>query len=102
MNDSRQTFNDKKSSKLAVTSLVLGFLGCVIFGPITAIPAIIFGHKSLKRINSSPSEYSDAENRLSKAGIFLGYIGILISLSMILYFAQFYFDPNFFGKIKLF
>jgi len=45
---------------------------------------------------------SDADRRLSKAGIFLGYIGILITLSIILYFVQMHIAPHFFENIKIF
>jgi len=102
MNDSHLTFDDKTISNLAYKSIVLGFLGCIAFGPITGIPAIIIGHKSLKRIKSNSSEHSDTERRLSKAGIILGYIAILMTLSIVIYFVQFFLDPHFFGNIKFF
>ena len=60
-------FLDQPIFKLAYRSVILGFSGCVVFGSITAVPAIFLGHKSLGRIKSGPSELSDIERRLSKS-----------------------------------
>ena len=102
MNKNSIEFSDQPISKLAYSSVILGFLGCVVFGPITAVPAIFFGYKSLRRIKSESLDSSYVERRLSKAGIFLGYLGLLITISIILVFVQLYLDPHFFDEIKLF
>ena len=102
MNEYDSQFNDQPISKLAYSSVILGFLGCVILGPITAIPAIFIGYKSLNRIKSGGSKSSIVERRLSKAGIFLGYLGLLITISIILIFFQLYLDPYFFDNVELF
>jgi hypothetical protein len=102
MNETDSKFSDQPISKLAYSSVILGFLGCVVFGPITAIPAIFIGYRSLNQIKSGSSEFSGVEKRLLKAGIFLGYLGLLITISIILALFQLYLDPHFFDNVKLF
>src|SRR6478735_9269495 len=64
-----------KTSGLAITSLVLGILAFVTAG-LTAIPAIICGHRALRKIKRSAGAQSGGG--LAIAGLATGYIGILI------------------------
>ena len=66
---------------LAVTSLVLGILSLVCFGPFAGIPAIICGHVSRKRSRLSPAQYGGSG--LATAGLVLGYVGSALSVVMI-------------------
>ena len=61
---------------LAITSLVLGILSLILFGPLAGIPAIILGIIALKRIRQRPAEVGG--NGLAIAGIATGGVGTLV------------------------
>lgn len=82
---------------LAVASLILGFLSCVMFGVLSGVPAVICGHISLSKIKTDPISY--AGKRLAIAGITLGYIGILLTIGLILALFMIYSDPEHFWSI---
>ncbi len=63
---------------LAIVSLILGFLSCVMLGIFSAIPAVVFGHIALSRFKRHPSRYKG--KRLAIAGVILGYLGIVLSI----------------------
>lgn len=63
---------------LATTSLVLGVLAMLCFGPITGIPAIICGHIARSRAKRLPAQYGGAGAAL--AGLILGYLSLLYLL----------------------
>jgi hypothetical protein len=64
----------KKTAGIAITSLVLGILGLVCFGPFAAIPAVICGHVAKSRIRKSAGQLEG--EGLALAGLILGYISI--------------------------
>ena len=68
---------------LSIAALVLGILGvisCYVWA-LFAIPAVICGHMSLKKINNSSVPIQG--KGMAIAGLVCGYIGILIQLFMI-------------------
>jgi hypothetical protein len=72
----------------AVPSLLLGFLSCVMFGIIASVPAIILGHISLSKYKVNP-KYKG--KKIAIAGIILGYLGIAITISILLRFLSIYY-----------
>ena len=72
----------------ATASLIIGFLSCVIFGIISSVPAIILGHISLSKYKRNPKYQG---KRIAVAGIVLGYIGILITVFILLRFMSIYY-----------
>ena len=71
----------KKSSGLAIASLVLGILSVTCLGLLAGIPAIILGHIAHKRARKQPDQYSGAG--LAIAGFVTGYASILVTLVML-------------------
>ena len=72
----------------STASLILGFLSCVMFGIISSVPAIILGHISLSKYKRNPKYQG---KRIAVAGIVLGYIGILITIFIVLRFISIYY-----------
>src|SRR5688500_20310266 len=70
-----------KNAGIAITSLVLGILSFICFGPLTGIPAIICGHMALKRIRNSQGTLTG--DGFGLAGLIMGYINLALSLIMI-------------------
>lgn len=71
---------------LSIASLVLGIISimsCYVWG-LFAIPAVICGHMSLKKINTSPTPV--AGKGMAIAGLVMGYIGIALQLLIIVIF----------------
>jgi predicted Zn finger-like uncharacterized protein len=62
----------------AIWSLVLGILGLICFGPLTAIPAVVCGHIALGRIKRAGGELTG--NGMALAGLITGYVGIALML----------------------
>jgi len=62
----------------ALLSLVVGVLTYFALGPFGAIPAVLAGHSAMSRYNRSPEMYYG--ERMAKAGLILGYIGIALSV----------------------
>ncbi len=60
---------------LAITSLVLGILSPLCFGPLTGIPAVICGHIAKKKINESGQ--LSTKGGMATAGLVLGYVSII-------------------------
>jgi hypothetical protein len=81
---------DETSERLpfATTSLILGFLSCVMFGILSSVPAIILGHVSLSKYKRYPKLQG---KRIAVAGVVLGYIGILITVFILLRFISIYY-----------
>jgi hypothetical protein len=88
---------ERKNAPLAVISLVLGFLSCVMFGFISGIPAVICGHISLSKLKREPNRYKG--KRLATAGVVLGYIGILLTIMLALALLLIFFDREKLGHI---
>ena len=62
---------------LAITSLVLGLLSLVCFGPLAGIPAVICGHLARGRARRLPGQYGGAG--LALAGLIMGYVGVVVT-----------------------
>ena len=75
-----ETANSNKASGIAITCGLLGFSSCLIFGIFTGLPSLILGHTLLMRIKKEPEKYSALDKKLIICGLFLSYIGILMSL----------------------
>ena len=89
--NTQDEYQQKKSLErlpFATASLILGFLSCVIFGIISSVPAIILGHISLSKYKRNPKYQG---KRIAVAGIVLGYIGILITVFILLRFMSIYY-----------
>lgn len=78
-----QQYGTIPTDTLSIVSLVCGIMAIItcylwaLFG----IPAVICGHMSLKKINSSPTPV--AGRGMAIAGLITGYIGIAMQLVMI-------------------
>lgn len=74
-----------KTSRLAITSLVLGILGVVLLlaclGPLFAIPGVICGHMAHSRIKRSGG--TQTGGGLALGGIITGYVSIVLSVFLI-------------------
>jgi competence protein ComGC len=70
-----------ESCGIAITSLVLGILAHVCFGPLTAIPAVICGHIALSRIKQSQGAVGG--QGLAIAGLVLGYVNLAMMVLLI-------------------
>lgn len=71
------------TSGLAIASMVCGIVSiflCYLAG-FLGLPAVICGHMALNRISQSPTPIGG--RGMAIAGLILGYIGILISVGMI-------------------
>ena len=66
---------------LAIASLVCAFLSFASMG-LFGIPAIILGHIAMNKINDSPTKYGGKD--LAKAGLIVGYIGLVVMVAVIL------------------
>ncbi len=71
---------------LSIASLVCGILAVLscYFGGLFGLPAVICGHMSLKKINTSPTLIQG--KGMAIAGLVTGYIGILMSLCVVAIF----------------
>jgi hypothetical protein len=67
-----------KTASLAVWSLVLGILSLLCFSILTAVPAVICGHKALNRIKNSSGTLGG--NGLAIGGLVTGYFGIVMAI----------------------
>lgn len=74
-----------KNPGLALASLILGLASLVLFGPLTAIPAIICGHIALIRLKK---ERAKNGRGMAIAGLFIGYAIVLLYTVFIIYIAQ--------------
>jgi Domain of unknown function (DUF4190) len=72
-----------------MSSLILGFLSCVIFGIITSIPAIILGYISLSKYKKNPCYKG---RKIAIAGIVLGCLGIAITICIFVTFLRAYYE----------
>ncbi len=66
-----------RRSGLAVASLVLGILTFVPPLTLAAIPAVICGHKALRKIKGSPDSLRG--HRAALAGTIMGWLGIVLA-----------------------
>jgi len=76
-----EPFGEKKSSGLAVTSLILGIFAFICLGILSGIPAIICGHIARGKIQREPLRYEGAGAAL--AGLILGYVSVATTLIVI-------------------
>ena len=72
---------EKKTVGQAIASLVCGILAFIMFGLLTAIPAVICGHIAKSKIKADPENLKGDGQAL--AGIIMGYVTIGISVLMI-------------------
>ena len=73
-----------KTNVLAIVSLVLGILSLFCCGVVLGIGAAVCGHIAIKQIDANPAEGGKG---LAKAGLILGYIGIVISAILLIFYA---------------
>jgi prepilin-type processing-associated H-X9-DG protein len=71
---------EKKSSGLAITSMVLGIVSCLCMGPLFGIPAIILGVIALSKVKSGVGEGKG----MAIAGVVTGFLGSTIMFIVIL------------------
>ncbi len=72
---------EKRTVGQATASLVLGILSLVMFGILTAIPAVICGHIAKSKIKKDPENLTGEGQAL--AGLITGYLGIVSGLMVI-------------------
>ncbi len=71
----------KQTAGIAVTSMVLGILGMLCFGPLCSIPAVICGHMAKSKIKQNRDALSG--DGMALAGLILGYVQIGLMVIMI-------------------
>lgn len=71
-----------KTNVLAIVSLVLGILGLFCCGIFVGAGAAICGHIALGQIKTR----GEGGAGLAKAGTILGYIGVVVSLGLMIYY----------------
>lgn len=67
---------------MAITSLVLGIVGCCVFPVLPSIAAAILGGIAMKKAKAEPHEYGG--HGMALAGLILGIIGAVIGLIMVI------------------
>ncbi len=87
---------EKRSSTLALVSLILGILSFVMLFFIGGIGAVITGHLALKEINESGGAIEG--ETLAKVGLGLGYANLALSLCCCIGFAIWFFALANVGK----
>jgi Domain of unknown function (DUF4190) len=68
-----------EANRLAVASLACG-LGQFVFGPLTTIPAIVFGHMARRQIKRSGEQGAG----LALAGLVLGWGAVIVAIIAVL------------------
>ena len=74
----------KETSGLAITSMVLGIVGLIVFGIVLGPLAIIFGTIALNRIKENPHRLEGRE--MATAGIICGSIATAIYIVVLVFF----------------
>ena len=64
--------------------ILFGALSCLLTGAFTGIPAVIMGHRALSKHRNNATIYSNTDRRVILGGIILGYIGITITIYLII------------------
>lgn len=72
----------RANSLWAVWSMILGILSFCCFSLLTAIPAVILGHKARREIEASDPPLGG--EGMATAGLVLGYVNIVLSILLIL------------------
>jgi uncharacterized membrane protein YtjA (UPF0391 family) len=67
-----------KVNELAMASLGCG-LAQIVFGPVLAIPAIVFGHVARQQIKRTGEQGAD----LALAGLILGWAAVILVIALI-------------------
>ncbi len=75
----------EKAPGIALASLILGLVSLLLFGPLTAIPAIICGHLALIRLKKDRSKKGRG---MAVAGLIMGYAIVLFYSVLIFRIAQ--------------
>lgn len=74
----------EKAPGIAITALILGISSVALFGPFTAIPAIICGHLALGQIKKSQTRRGRG---MALTGLIAGYAVVLFYVLFITYLA---------------
>ena len=74
------SYKTSNTNTNATWSLVLGILSLLCGGPITAIPAIICGHKARSQIRENAQD----GNGMALAGLILGYLALVFTVIVII------------------
>lgn len=80
---------------LAIASMVCGILAIIscYFGGIMGLPAVICGHLAISSIRKAPFEMGG--RGMAIAGLVTGYLGILFSLCVLVFFLFFFSTARF-------
>ena len=81
-----------KIQKKAKKTILLGVLSPLLTGAITGLPAVIIGHFALSEQKRGIAIYSRTERRMIFGGIFLGYIGIILSIYLLIFVLAIFFE----------
>jgi len=72
-------YGGQNNNGLAIASLICG-IGQVVFGPLSAIPAIILGHIARSRIRQTGGPGAG----MALAGLILGYVGLALTVILVI------------------
>ena len=81
--DLEDTVQNNEAHSKAIKIVLLGALSFLLTGAFTGIPAVLMGHRELLRYKKSKKNL-DADRRIIIGGVILGYIGIILTLFLIL------------------
>lgn len=82
--DSKKTTENYKARSKAKKIMLLGALGFLLTGAITGGPAVIMGHRELSKHRMKTKKYSDSDRRIIIGGMILGYLGIILTIYLII------------------
>ena len=68
--------------------LLLGALSFFLAGAITGVPAVIMGHRELSKHKKKSKIYSSSHRRIIIGGMILGYLGIMLTIYLIILLAS--------------
>lgn len=99
--DSKNIIKNHKVHPKAKKIVLLGALSFFLTGAITGIPTVFVGHRELSKHRKDTKIYSDADRRIIIGGMILGYIGIILTIYLIILFIAAYFGWDLRGFINV-
>ena len=97
---SEDTIRNNETHPKAKKIVLFGALSFLMTGVITGLPAVFMGHRELSKHKKNIKIYSDADRRIIIGGIFLGYIGIILTTYIIFLVLAAYFGWNL-GELRI-
>jgi uncharacterized membrane protein len=97
--DSKNIIKNHKVHPKAKKIVLLGALSFLLTGAITGIPAVFMGHRELSKNRKDTKIFSDTDRRIIIGGMIFGYIGIILTIYLIILVLAAYFGWDLRGFI---